>query len=104
AIVNAYHPGQYLPRKSTTFLLRDGVTEAEGKGWEDKRPLVKKLLDPFDFGGTVRLIAARRKGGTGGAQSTGDVDEWELARRGTGNMERGATATPAAALAGEQKK
>lgn len=51
---NARHPGRYLPSGHSSYLARDGVTEVEGVGWEDPRPFVWTVLDPFDIGGIFR--------------------------------------------------
>lgn len=57
------------------YLAQDGVTEVVGPGYEDKRPFVVTLVDPFDF---VGLVSGRDKGtrywegqGTGGVAAGG---------------------------------
>ena len=49
-IWNLFHPGFLLPPQSTTYLQEDG-TLTEGNDYQDTRPLVMKILDPFDFRG-----------------------------------------------------
>ena len=53
-ILNVWHPARYLPRNNKVFLSKDGVTEAEGPGWDDARPWWIGVLDPFDLVGLVR--------------------------------------------------
>lgn len=55
---NYYHPMRYLPRTNEIYLSKDGVTEVKGPGWQDKRPFLVTLFDPFDLGG---LITGRDK-------------------------------------------
>ena len=47
---NLFHPGFLLPPQSTTYLKEDG-TLTEGNDYQDTRPLVMKILDPFDCRG-----------------------------------------------------
>ncbi|KAK1975398.1 RTA1 domain-containing protein [Colletotrichum cereale] len=51
---NARHPRRYLPEKYTVYLDRDGVTEVDGPGWKDPRPLWATVVDPFDLVGAAR--------------------------------------------------
>ncbi|RDW78244.1 hypothetical protein BP5796_06096 [Coleophoma crateriformis] len=53
-LLNARHPMRYLPRNNKIYLARDGVTEVEGAGYEDKRPRWVTFLDPFDLVGMVK--------------------------------------------------
>lgn len=53
-LFNVFHPGRFLPRSNKTYLALDGVTEREGPGWSDSRPLLATLWDPFDIMGAMR--------------------------------------------------
>jgi hypothetical protein len=53
-LLNARHPGRYLPKNINIYLAEDGVTEIEGPGYLDKRPFLITLIDPFDLMGLVR--------------------------------------------------
>lgn len=44
-----FHPRRYLPGNNRVSLERDGVTETEGAGWEDGRPMWVTFLDPFGW-------------------------------------------------------
>jgi len=74
---NVRHPRRYLPSNYHVYLERDGVTEVEGKGWEDKRPLWLTVVDPFNVGGMLRKAAAddelarQQQSGTGNGNSAG---------------------------------
>ncbi|KAI4206970.1 MAG: hypothetical protein LQ346_000802 [Caloplaca aetnensis] len=50
-ILNIWHPMTYLPNDNKTYLSKDGTTERMGPGWEDKRPFLVTLFDPFDIAG-----------------------------------------------------
>ena len=50
---NIYHPTLFLPRTNEIYLSKDGVTEVKGPGWQDKRPFLLPLIDPFDLGGLI---------------------------------------------------
>ena len=52
-LLNVFHPARYLPKSNKIYLRRDG-NEAEGPGWQDKRPFVITLVDPFDLWGLLR--------------------------------------------------
>lgn len=52
-MLNVFHPGRNLPRSNKVFLSRDGHTEVRGPGYEDKRPFLQTVLDPFDLIGLV---------------------------------------------------
>ena len=54
ALLNVRHPALYLPRNNKIYLAQDGVTEIEGPGYEDKRPFLWTILDPFDIVGLVK--------------------------------------------------
>jgi len=51
AMLNIWHPGRRLPKSNHIFLAKDGKTELVGPGWEDKRPFLLTLFDPFDLWG-----------------------------------------------------
>ncbi|KAH7117938.1 RTA1 like protein-domain-containing protein [Dendryphion nanum] len=57
-LLNMFHPGKRLPRSNTVFLARDGVTERQGPGWDDDRPWIVTIFDPFDVHG---LLTGRDK-------------------------------------------
>lgn len=48
-LLNIWHPGKRLPRSNSIFLARDGVTERKGPGWQDDRPWILTVFDPFDI-------------------------------------------------------
>lgn len=51
-LLNARHPGRYLPRRHDVFLLPDG-RERVGVEVSDRRPVWQKCCDPFDLYGFV---------------------------------------------------
>ncbi|KAF2736844.1 hypothetical protein EJ04DRAFT_462272 [Polyplosphaeria fusca] len=53
ALLNAYHPGKRLPRSNSVFLAKDGVTVKKGPGWDDDRPWIVTMFDPFDVWGLI---------------------------------------------------
>ncbi|KIV99908.1 uncharacterized protein PV09_08435 [Verruconis gallopava] len=53
AMMNIWHPGCNLPRSNRTFLSKDGKTEIRGPGYQDKRPFITTIADPFDIVGLV---------------------------------------------------
>ncbi|PLB38487.1 putative RTA1 domain protein [Aspergillus candidus] len=57
-MLNILHPMQWLPRSNKVYLARDGVTELEGPGYEDKRPFLQTFFDPFDV---VSLVTKKGK-------------------------------------------
>lgn len=61
-LFNFRHPRHYLPENSKIYLSSDGVTEIEGSGYADPRPLWRTVLDPFDLVGAV-------KGGKGDSEA-----------------------------------
>ena len=52
-LLNVYHPGRYLPKSNKIYLRRDG-SEAVGPGWQDKRPYLITVIDPFDLWGLFK--------------------------------------------------
>jgi hypothetical protein len=52
-LFNVMHPRRFLPQRYTTYLGKDGVSECEGPGWNDKRPFIVTLCDPFDIIGAL---------------------------------------------------
>lgn len=46
---NVRHPRRYLPQSPRTYLAQDGSVELEGPGWDDTRPWLVTLVDPFGF-------------------------------------------------------
>lgn len=53
-MLNKSHPMAYLPHSYKVYLARDGVTEVEGTGCVDERPLLATIFDPFDLYGLIR--------------------------------------------------
>lgn len=53
-LLNFRHPARYLPRNNKIYLAEDGVTEVEGPGYEDARPYLVTLIDPFDLIGLYK--------------------------------------------------
>lgn len=53
-LLNVRHPRLYLPRSTKTYLAQDGVTEVTGPGYDDKRPFLVTLFDPFDVAGMIK--------------------------------------------------
>lgn len=51
---NVYHPMMFLPQSNKVYLSKDGVTELEGPGWVDKRPVWATIIDPFDVAGLLK--------------------------------------------------
>lgn len=57
AMFNIFHPGTLLPADSRVILLQDGreVEDDNAKGaLEDSRSLMRKIVDPLDFGGLFK--------------------------------------------------
>jgi hypothetical protein len=50
-LLNARHPMRFLPRDNRIYLAEDGTTEIQGPGYEDKRPFIVTVFDPFDLVG-----------------------------------------------------
>ncbi|CCA75462.1 related to RTA1 domain protein, putative-Aspergillus clavatus [Serendipita indica DSM 11827] len=58
-VLNIWHPGRYLPKSNKIFLNENGQEESTDRGgWDDNRPFIQTLLDPFNIQG---LIRARRE-------------------------------------------
>lgn len=51
---NVRHPMEFLPSDNKIYLSKDGHTELEGPGWQDRRPFLVTLFDPFDIVGLFR--------------------------------------------------
>ena len=60
-LFNVFHPRRYLPERNNIYLAQDGQTELEGPGWEDKRPLIVTLCDPFDIMGALQPSSKKQK-------------------------------------------
>lgn len=52
-MLNMLHPMTKLPKSNKIYLAKDGVTEIEGPGCQDKRPFFMTFVDPFDLVGLV---------------------------------------------------
>lgn len=53
-MLNVWPPAKYLPSDNKVYLARDGKTELQGPGWEDKRHFLLTVFDPFNVGGMIR--------------------------------------------------
>lgn len=53
SMLNIFHPMAQLPRSNKVYLAKDGVTELEGPGYNDKRHFLLTIFDPFDIVGIV---------------------------------------------------
>ncbi|KAL8825204.1 MAG: hypothetical protein Q9191_004556 [Dirinaria sp. TL-2023a] len=53
-MLNVKYPMNYLPQNNKIYLAPDGITERVGPGWDDKRPFLITLFDPFDIVGLIR--------------------------------------------------
>lgn len=51
---NVRHPMEFLPNDNKIYLSKDGHTELEGPGWQDRRPFLVTLFDPFDIAGLFK--------------------------------------------------
>ncbi|KAF7117178.1 hypothetical protein CNMCM5793_005898 [Aspergillus hiratsukae] len=60
-VLNVFHPMHWLPRSNKIYLAKDGVTEIEGPGYEDGRPFLQTLIDPFDFIGLIANKGRKEK-------------------------------------------
>ena len=60
-LINTFHPSRFLPPNNKIYLAEDGVTEIEGPGFEDKRPFLLTLFDPFDVVGLVRGVDKKNR-------------------------------------------
>lgn len=60
-LLNVFHPMQWLPRSNKIYLAKDGVTEIEGPGFEDCRPFLQTLVDPFDVIGLIANKGRKEK-------------------------------------------
>jgi RTA1 like protein len=52
-MLNIWPPAKYLPSDNKVYLARDGKTELQGPGWQDKRHFLWTVFDPFDIGGLI---------------------------------------------------
>ncbi|QKX62994.1 uncharacterized protein TRUGW13939_10162 [Talaromyces rugulosus] len=52
-MLNLLHPMTKLPESNKIYLAKDGVTEVEGPGFQEQRPLLMTFIDPFDVVGLV---------------------------------------------------
>lgn len=52
-MLSLLHPMENLPQSNKIYLAKDGVTEVEGPGFQDRRPFLMTLFDPFDVVGLV---------------------------------------------------
>lgn len=61
-VLNIFHPGRYLPKTDKTYLDENGQeVESDRAGWEDKRPFLQTLFDPFNIGGLVRTYRKKKR-------------------------------------------
>ncbi|CAK44294.1 hypothetical protein AnigIFM56816_002629 [Aspergillus niger] len=64
-LLNVCHPMQWLPRSNKIYLATDGVTEIEGPGYDDHRPVILTLIDPFDIVGLIKNKVSKVSGRKG---------------------------------------
>lgn len=60
-LLNVFHPMQVLPRSNKVYLAKDGVTEVEGPGYDDPRPKILTIVDPFDVWGLITKRGKKEK-------------------------------------------
>ncbi|CCA75463.1 hypothetical protein PIIN_09446 [Serendipita indica DSM 11827] len=61
-VLNIWHPGRYLPKSNKVFLNENGQEEStERGGWEDNRPFIHTLVDPFNIRGLLRERREKKK-------------------------------------------
>lgn len=60
-LLNVLHPMQVLPRSNKVYLAKDGVTEIEGPGYDDPRPKILTIVDPFDIYGLIAKRGRKEK-------------------------------------------
>ena len=72
---NVWHPMRYLPRNHKIYLASDGITEVEGPGWADRRPLWQTLLDPFDISSMLGQKGKKEKFWQGQSAPVGEREE-----------------------------
>ncbi|KAJ5132528.1 hypothetical protein N7448_006686 [Penicillium atrosanguineum] len=60
-LLNVFHPMQVLPRSNKVYLATDGVTEIEGPGYDDPRPKLVTIIDPFDIYGLITKRGKKEK-------------------------------------------
>lgn len=61
-IINVFHPGRYLPKGDKTILNEHGQeVESETGGWEDNRPFIVTLFDPFNIAGLIDEYRNKKK-------------------------------------------
>lgn len=60
-LLNVFHPMQVLPRSNKVYLAKDGVTEIEGPGYDDPRPKIVTIVDPFDIYGLIKNRGKKEK-------------------------------------------
>lgn len=80
-MLNIWHPGRYLPRSNKTFLDVDGQEKRSDRGgWDDKRPFILTLLDPFDIGGLIqsRIQKSKEKKAAAAAAGAGNDENGKV--------------------------
>ncbi|KAJ5211967.1 uncharacterized protein N7498_003613 [Penicillium cinerascens] len=60
-MLNIFHPMSVLPRSNKVYLAADGVTEIEGPGYDDPRPKLVTIIDPFDIYGLITKRGKQQK-------------------------------------------
>ncbi|PWY80338.1 RTA1 domain protein [Aspergillus sclerotioniger CBS 115572] len=60
-LLNVFHPMRWLPRSNKIYLATDGVTEIEGPGYDDPRPVILTVVDPFDIVGLITKRGRKEK-------------------------------------------
>ncbi|KAL8383300.1 hypothetical protein RB595_006855 [Gaeumannomyces hyphopodioides] len=85
AVFVILHPRRWLPLHKTTYLAQNGETELEGPGWNDKRPFIVTLCDPFNL---VGLLGRTPRGADGDNRPFWESNGYEFkkgAGRGSGD-------------------
>lgn len=60
-LLNVFPPMHWLPPCNKIYLAEDAVTEIEGPGYEDKRPFILTVVDPFDLVGLIKTGGKKEK-------------------------------------------
>ncbi|KAG8836176.1 hypothetical protein FRC17_009519 [Serendipita sp. 399] len=61
-VLNVLHPGRFLPKSNKMFLNENGQEErGERGGWDDNRPFLLTLIDPFNIKGLIDDRAEKKK-------------------------------------------
>lgn len=73
-VLNIWHPTRFLPKSDTIFLNENNQEEeSERGGWDDQRPFLVTLIDPFDIGGLIRNRRSRNAEKSAAKEKSADV-------------------------------